>query len=520
MSRCDKARRGLAAGIAVLAAVALAGVQTYSADASSETLKVVFQDNDNVLAGYSSSGSSFTTTYGMMAGTSPAVTELANGTYEAAFEANTDDLAVNELGGGVVTTSLGMDKGTSPAIAGLPAGGWVAAFQDNDNKLYIYTSSGDKINTDLGMDPGTSPSIAVQTDGTYKVVFQDNDNVLAGYNSSGSNYTTADGMEPGTSPAIAAKPDGSYEIAVEANDSDLSTIHLGDGYSTNNTTLGMDAGTSPAVAVQADGTFGVVFQDNDNVLAGYWSDGSNYTTADGMKAGTSPAIGAEPDGTYEVAVEANDDDLSTIHLGDGYSTNNTTLGMDASTGPALATQPPQTAPEGLGTRIVGAAQSEVGYLDSPADSFCNKFSTYWNEGTPTDPATSGDPTCGPGTSAEEWCADFAAWTWDQAGASFTYGFGSGDINAGAISFYDWAVANGTWHAAGSGYAPQPGDAVVYASNTSSAQHVGIVTGGTASAPNTINGDFGHSEGSDGVEAVDGQSSVAGVPILGYASPVS
>ncbi|HEY1918464.1 MAG TPA: hypothetical protein VGH27_23060 [Streptosporangiaceae bacterium] len=337
-------KRSWAAGAAGMLALGLLGVGTTAAQAVTDTFKVVFQDNDNVLAGYSSSGSNFTTTYGMMAGTSPSVALLTNGTYEAAFEANTDDLALNLLGGSVQTTTLGMDKGTSPAIAALPGGGWVAAFQDNDNKLYIYTSSGGKINTDLGMDAGTSPSLAVQPDGAYKVVFQDNDNVLAGYNSSGSNFTTTDGLKAGTTPAIAAEPDGTYEVAVEANTDDLSTVHLGDGYSTNNTTLGMDAGTSPAVAVQPAGTFDVVFQDNDNVLAGYYSSGSSFTTTDGMKAGTSPAITPEPDGTYDVAVEANTDDLSTVHLGDGYSTNNTTLGMDAGTSPVVAIPAPTSTP--------------------------------------------------------------------------------------------------------------------------------------------------------------------------------
>jgi hypothetical protein len=297
--------------------------------------KVAFQDNDNELAGYSNSGSSFTTTYGMKAGTSPSVTDLSNGTFEAAFEANNDYLALSVLGGSATTTSLGMDAGTSPAIAALPDGGWVTAFQDNDNVLYIYDSAGDKIDTDLGMDPGTSPAIAVQPDGSYKVVFQDNDNVLAGYNSSGSNFTTTAGLEAGTSPALAAEPDGSYEAAAEANTSDLVTFHLGTGVTVNTTTLGMDAGTSPAVAAQSDDSFKVVFQDNDNVFAGYNSTGSSYTTTYGMKAGTSPSITAEPDGTYEAAFEINNDNLGTVHIGTSLSVNTTTLGMDAVTNPSI-----------------------------------------------------------------------------------------------------------------------------------------------------------------------------------------
>jgi hypothetical protein len=341
-------RRSWAAGAAGLLTLSLLGLGVNAAQAATtqDTFKVVFQDNDNVLAGYSSSGSNFTTPYGMLAGTSPSVALLTDGTYEAAFEANNDYLALNHLGGGASTTTLGMDRGTSPAIAALPGGGWVVAFQDNDNNLYIYNSSGDKINTNLGMDPGTNPAIAVQPNGSYKVVFTDNDDVLAGYSSSGSNFTTTDGLRAGTSPSITADPDGTYEVAVEANNSDLSTVHLGTGYTTNNTTLGMDAGTSPAIAVQPNGSYEVVFQDNDNVLAGYSSSGSSFTTSDGLKAGTNPAITPEPDGTYDIAVEANNDNLSTIHLGTGYTTNNTTLGMDAGTSPSLAIPAPTSTPTG------------------------------------------------------------------------------------------------------------------------------------------------------------------------------
>ena len=45
---------------------------------------------------------------------------------------------------------------------------------------------------------------------------------------------------------------------------------------------------------------------------------------------------------------------------------------------------------------------------------------------------------------EEWCADFAAWAWHEAGVPFTYGYGQGEINGGA-SFYEWGspTANGT-----------------------------------------------------------------------------
>jgi hypothetical protein len=95
-------------------------------------------------------------------------------------------------------------------------------------------------------------------------------------------------------------------------------------------------GAGASAANAATENFKAVFQDNDNVLAGYNSTGSSYTTNVGMKSGTNPAITALTDGSYEVAVEANTDDFATVHLGTGVSVNATTLGMDAVTSPALA----------------------------------------------------------------------------------------------------------------------------------------------------------------------------------------
>jgi uncharacterized protein with FMN-binding domain len=501
--------RGVVAGAAVLLGFGLAGLGAGPAQAVSNTFKVVFQDNDNVLAGYSSGGSSFTTTLGMMAGTSPSVALLTDGSYEAAFEANNDNLALSHLGGSTSVTTLGMDRGTGPAIAALPGGGWVTAFQDNANVLYIYNSQGAKINTGLGMDPGTSPAIAVQPSGAYRVVFEANNSNLAGYNSSGSNYTTTVGLKAGTSPAIAAEPDGSYEVAAEANTSNLVTVHLGTGYSVNTTTLGMDSGTSPAVAVQTDNSFKVVFQDNDNVLAGYNSSGSNYTTTVGMKPGTSPSITTEPDGTYEIAAEANTSNLATIHLGTGYTVNTTTLGMDPGTNPALA-NPLANSP--VGAQIASFAESQVGYQDNPSGTFCNKFTAYWGSGS----------ACSNGNRSEEWCADFDAWAWRMAGVSFTYAYSGNNINGAAASFYRWGVANGTWHPAGSGYTPQPGDVVVYGLNSAgtSADHAAIVTGFTPgdAGPNVVNGDWWSSGNGAVVAATDQTTATGSDGISGYASP--
>ena len=78
-------------------------------------------------------------------------------------------------------------------------------------------------------------------------------------------------------------------------------------------------------------------------------------------------------------------------------------------------------------------------------------------------------------------------------SDFTYGYGPGEINGGAVSFYEWGVANGEWHPATSGYVASPGDVAVYGLSLGadpSAAHVAIVTDDTPgqSGPDVVNGD--------------------------------
>ena len=177
----------------------------------------------------------------------------------------------------------------------------------------------------------------------------------------------------------------------------------------------------------------------------------------------------------------------------------------------------------LRARIVSVAEGQLGYQTDPADSYCNKFSAYWGAGT----STSGTSSCGPGLLSEEWCADFAAWVWKQAGAVVTYQMASGDLNSASASFYVWAVDHGTWHPAGSGYTPQPGDVAVYGldATTDTAVHVAVVTGYTpgAKGPDVVNGDgdrTGFSVVETGTDQYrsdthDGNDSL----LSGYASPL-
>jgi hypothetical protein len=172
----------------------------------------------------------------------------------------------------------------------------------------------------------------------------------------------------------------------------------------------------------------------------------------------------------------------------------------------------------LQARIVAAAQSQVGYRTDPSATYCNKFSAYWNAGIHD---------CGNDNLDEQWCADFAAWAWKQAGAEVSYQLAPGHLNGNSASFYVWGTDHGTWHPTGSGYTPQPGDVAVYGLDTSAvtAVHVAVVVAATgdAAAPDVINGD-GDRTGYSVVEVGDHQAFAdvkgQGAPLSGYVSPTS
>ncbi|MGH2928337.1 MAG: CHAP domain-containing protein [Solirubrobacteraceae bacterium] len=189
--------------------------------------------------------------------------------------------------------------------------------------------------------------------------------------------------------------------------------------------------------------------------------------------------------------------------------------LSIGSGPSSPPRPPLPT-TAFRARIVTAAESQLGYATDPADSYCNKFSAYWGVGIP----------CGSGLSSEEWCADFAAWAWQRAGALFTYSFAPGDINGSSWSFYEWATDHGTWHPAGAGYTAKPGDVAIYGLDTAtaSAQHVAIVTSDTPGArgPDVVNGDGDHTGFSvveAGTKQRDADIHGGGAPLAGYVSPI-
>jgi hypothetical protein len=173
----------------------------------------------------------------------------------------------------------------------------------------------------------------------------------------------------------------------------------------------------------------------------------------------------------------------------------------------------------LRARIVSIAQGQVGYATDPSNTYCNKFSAYWDAGT--------HDCGGNGNLDEEWCADFAAWVWKEAGAVVDYQLQPGSLNGDSASFYVWGTDHGTWHPVGSGYKPQPGDVAVYGLDTSAvtAVHVAVVIGATGNdaAPDVVNGD-GDRTGYSVVEVGDNQADADvkgnGAPLAGYVSPSS
>jgi len=149
--------------------------------------------------------------------------------------------------------------------------------------------------------------------------------------------------------------------------------------------------------------------------------------------------------------------------------------------PMLARRGPTLSP--LRARIVAIATSQLGYKTHPTNSYCNRYSAYWD---------SGASVCDVGLLSEQWCADFAEWVWKRAGVHFNYGFYEGEMNSSSYSIYQWGILHHRWHAAGSHYVPQPGDIAIYGLDVGSqtAQHVAVVTSYSPGqkGPNVVNGD--------------------------------
>jgi PKD domain/CHAP domain len=149
----------------------------------------------------------------------------------------------------------------------------------------------------------------------------------------------------------------------------------------------------------------------------------------------------------------------------------------------------------LGQSIAAVALSQVGVSDTPAvTSFsgtdCDPYSTLVAGFSANSDGCGYDTGFSVENENEAWCSDFNKWVWQQAGVTADMN----TLNAGSVSFYDWALEAGQAPAADSG-TPQVGDSVVFfgpgtITPGSYADHVGVVTGVNANGTiNMVNGDF-------------------------------
>ena len=151
--------------------------------------------------------------------------------------------------------------------------------------------------------------------------------------------------------------------------------------------------------------------------------------------------------------------------------------------------------QGIGQTIADTALSQVGVSTTPAvTSFdgvdCDPYSTLDGAFSPNSNGCGFDQGFKVENENEAWCSDFAKWAWQRSGVTADMN----TLNAGADSFYAWALDQGESPVADSG-TPEPGDAVVFypagtITTDTYADHVGIVASvnpdGTV---NLVNGDF-------------------------------
>ncbi|MDH2430707.1 CHAP domain-containing protein [Sphaerisporangium sp. TRM90804] len=168
------------------------------------------------------------------------------------------------------------------------------------------------------------------------------------------------------------------------------------------------------------------------------------------------------------------------------------------------------------SQIVAVAQAELGdsarNVERPAGSNCNFYTGVFRTWIPASGCGTGD---GVQFRKSEWCADFAKYVWKNAGVTHAdVAEGDGGVLTGwAASFKEYGTEHGTWHTRAGGYAPQPGDAIVFDWDQSGdIDHVGIVTSSDGSTVYTIEGNSG-----DRIKANSYSRSDA--DIAGYSEPV-
>jgi hypothetical protein len=147
----------------------------------------------------------------------------------------------------------------------------------------------------------------------------------------------------------------------------------------------------------------------------------------------------------------------------------------------------------FGQTIAAIALSQVGVDDTPVvNNFngvdCDPYTTLVAGFSADSDGCGFNTNFGVENENETWCSDFNKYVWEQAGITADMN----TINAGAVSYYDWAVDQGQNPQLDTG-TPQVGDSILFFSPGNFpyfADHVGIVT--SVSSDGTIdmvNGDF-------------------------------
>lgn len=156
-------------------------------------------------------------------------------------------------GANPIATTYGMSAGTSPAITPLNGTkGYEIAFNANStNHLWVYGTAGTG-DTGLDVAAGTSPGIAQITQDTYQVAFHANTGHLWTYGSDGlTGGDTGDLIRQGTSPAIfgthPSNASNGYTVGYQSTSGDLAYYDEGAGTSVT-TSYGMNSTSSPGIA--------------------------------------------------------------------------------------------------------------------------------------------------------------------------------------------------------------------------------------------------------------------------------
>lgn len=150
-------------------------------------------------------------------------------------------------------------------------------------------------------------------------------------------------------------------------------------------------------------------------------------------------------------------------------------------------------PADLGQTIASIALAQVGVsVTPPVTGFggvdCDPYSTMTAGFSANSNGCGYNNTFGVRNENETWCSDFNKWVWEQAGVTADMN----TINAGAVSYYDWAVDQGQSPQIDTG-TPQVGDSIVFFTPRDFpvfADHVGVVTSvGSDGSIDMVNGDF-------------------------------